>query len=338
MLCRFSITGILLVLGLLMVDTTTGWGQIHQPIGGQLPPGPAVGVAAPFGGQPRHAYFGPGATPALPVAQAFGPPPAPGLVLPTNPPVPNEGGGTNDPPTVTAEPFAFPEQPTWYAPPLWWDWKTWDVSFEIGLNGTEGNSESVSFQTGGDLKRETDTGKLAIEAKYFRTQADGVESQNNGWFKSRYDWKFGKPPWTMYSKSELYYDEFKVFDLRLVLNGGLGYQWLKTDATSLGTRVGAGASREFGGVDDDWAPEANLGIDFEHQLTKVQKLTATVDYYPEFGDFSSYRVVADLGWQMVVDAEANLSLKLGILDQYDSTPNGARPNDVNYTMLLIWKK
>ena len=142
----------------------------------------------------------------------------------------------------------------------------------------------------------------------------------------------------MYSKSELYYDEFKVFDLRLVLNGGLGYQWLKTDATSLGTRVGAGASREFGGVDDDWAPEANLGIDFEHQLTKVQKLTATVDYYPEFGDFSSYRVVADLGWQMVVDAEANLSLKLGILDQYDSTPNGARPNDVNYTMLLIWKK
>ena len=335
---RFSRTAAMLVMVLLATCATAGWGQTQGPGIWTLPPGNQAGVYPPAGGAPML----PGPLPGQPPLGTVGPPPPPGLVIPAGAPAvtnpTGEVGTTVGSAVIDEEVLAVPADTAWYAPPQWFGWEIWDVSFEIGLNGTEGNSQSVSFQTGGDLTRENETGKLDLEAKYFRTQADGIESQNNGWFKSRYDWKLGKSPWTLYTKTELYYDEFKVFDLRLVLNGGLGYQWIKTDATSFATRLGAGASREFGGVDDDWAPEANIGLDYEHQLTKVQKLTATIDYYPEFGDFSSYRVVADIGWQLVIDAEANLSLKLGILDQYDSTPNGAEPNDLNYTMLMIWKK
>jgi hypothetical protein len=31
-----------------------------------------------------------------------------------------------------------------------------------------------------------------------------------------------------------------------------------------------------------------------------------------------------------------LSLKLSVIDRYDSTPQGARPNDLDYSTLLIW--
>ncbi|HUT14122.1 MAG TPA: hypothetical protein VMY42_26775 [Thermoguttaceae bacterium] len=40
---------------------------------------------------------------------------------------------------------------------------------------------------------------------------------------------------------------------------------------------------------------------------------------------------------MLIDQQMNLSLKLGVLDRYDSTPNGVKPNDLDYTAVLLWK-
>jgi len=32
----------------------------------------------------------------------------------------------------------------------------------------------------------------------------------------------------------------------------------------------------------------------------------------------------------------NLSLKLSVLDRYDSTPHEAKPNDMDYAATLLW--
>ena len=40
---------------------------------------------------------------------------------------------------------------------------------------------------------------------------------------------------------------------------------------------------------------------------------------------------------MLLDEATNMSLKLGIIDRYDSTPNGLKPNDLNYSLMLLWK-
>ena len=101
--------------------------------------------------------------------------------------------------------------------------------------------------------------------------------------------------------------------------------------------MGAGASREFGGPDDNWIPEANLAGDFEHKLTDRQKLKLTSDYYPAWEDFHDYRLVTNAYWEILLDEQTNLSLKLGAVDRYDSTPNGAQPNDIDYFVTLLWK-
>ena len=36
-------------------------------------------------------------------------------------------------------------------------------------------------------------------------------------------------------------------------------------------------------------------------------------------------------------ANTNLSLKVSAFDRYDSTPQGRRPNDLDYALLLLWK-
>ena len=185
-------------------------------------------------------------------------------------------------------------------------------------------------------KRKTEGNTLDLGLTYGKTQANGVETQNYAMFNSRWDWNM-TPAWFLYNKDVLEYDEFKAFDLRLVFSGGLGYHLIKHDATTLTGRLGAGVSREIGGPDEDWVPEANLGLDFEHKLSARQKVKVTSDYYPAWEDFLDYRLLLNAHWEILLDEETNLSLKLGVIDRYDSTPNGREYNDLDYFITLVWK-
>ncbi len=231
----------------------------------------------------------------------------------------------------------FEVEPTesWFhfAPPSLVDW---DGGVELGINGTEGNAQSFSMRTGGNLERETDYSIWKAELIYAKTEANSVKTQHEALLRLRYERLF-ESPWTWFVRFGAAYDEFRAFDMRLALNTGLGYRFIDTDFTKFKTRFGAGVSREFGGPNDEYVPEADLGLDFERQLTDRQKFTTTVDYFPDWRDFTSYRMVSDLAWVLLLDEASDLNLKVSVIDQYDSTPEGQRPNDLTYAILLLWK-
>ena len=246
--------------------------------------------------------------------------------------------GNYIPPVVppTFESFQ-PHQAPFKAPQIKFNKKIWDASFELGLNGGAGNADAFSMKTGAEFQRKTDRTTTLIDLSYARTTADSITTQNLAILDANQDWNLGDSPWSLYGKLNMVYDKLRAFDWRLVLNGGFGYRWIDNDITMLKTRLGSGVSREFGGPDESWVPEAVLGCDFERQLTKKQKLTLNFDLYPDLSDFSEYRYVAKGGWEVVLDEEPNLSLKLEASNRYDSTPQGFNPNDINYSMLLLWK-
>jgi putative salt-induced outer membrane protein YdiY len=237
------------------------------------------------------------------------------------------------PETVDA---AITPTPYWYHPDYWFGEDPWTAGVELGINGSEGNNNVFSMRSGGHLKRETTRWKFDSSLVYNKNHTNGVETQNNGKLDARLDRNLAESPWTLFVLENLIYDEFQAFDVQLSLNSGVGYRWIKTETLDFLTRVGAGATREFGGVENDWQPTALFGLDYEHQLTKMQRATAKVDYFPEWEDFRAYRVVADLGWQINLDRPKNMSLKLSVIDRYDSTPEGAEPNNLDYAVLLIW--
>lgn len=212
----------------------------------------------------------------------------------------------------------------------------WEGTLELGINASDGNAESSSMRVGGDLKRETQTNIWKIDFKYARSSANSIESQHNGLFNAKYERLF-ESPWTLFMRFSAEYDEFKAFDIRLSSNMGLGYRFIDNEFTKFKTRAGTGVSREFGGPSDDYVPEATFGMDFEHQITERQKFTTVVDFYPDWRDLADFRLVTDIGWVLLLDEAAHLSLKLSVLDRYDSTPNGRLPNDVDYALLLLWK-
>lgn len=221
--------------------------------------------------------------------------------------------------------------PAWHVPALW------EGSLELGINGTEGNAEALSFRTGGSLKRKLGLWELTSAITYAKALADGNETQHNAIYNGGYERALGETAWSHFGKTNLEYDEFKAFDLRLAMNAGLGYRLIKTDDFSFKTRFGAGVSHEFDSPDVRWVPEAVFGVDYAYQISQRQKLILTTDYLPEWENFHNYRMVSDLGWEVFLDEASDLSLKLSVNNRYDSTPNGAKPNDVIYSVLLLWK-
>lgn len=216
--------------------------------------------------------------------------------------------------------------------------QSWSISFELGINGNQGNSDTLNLTSGLDLEQKNDLITNSIRFRYNQATADGTETKNNAMLKLGHERQLGDTPWSLFARNDYIYDRFKAFDLRIVLNGGLGYTFFTSEVSTLKGRFGAGASREIGGPDNDWVPEAVLGLDYKRQLTQRQKLTAIFDYYPQIDNFNDFRMITDVSWELLVDDEANLSLKLSVLDEYDSTPNGRKPNDLNYAFLLLWKR
>ena len=215
--------------------------------------------------------------------------------------------------------------------------KPWKGGFELGLDGTEGNSQTLNFRLGFDAKRSAPESAITLDLDYRKNTTEAEETAHRAFLDWRYERLFGESPWTCFVHGTVDYDEFKAFDLRVTADLGVGYRLIKTERTLLVARAGGGFSHEIGGTDESYVPEAVFGLDFERQLSQRQKLTFSTEYTPDVTDIGDFRLTSRAGWEVLVDQEMNLSLKLSVLDRYDSTPGGAKPNDLDYSAVLLWK-
>lgn len=228
------------------------------------------------------------------------------------------------------------EKGSFFAPEIG-SYEDWSISYELGINGSDGNAVNFNVSTGLDLERKTESRQTKITFKYANASNDDVLTRDFALLRGRNEYLFGDSPWSLFAESLLEYDRFQAFDLRVTLASGLGYRFVDNDTTLIKSRMGLGTSREIGGPNDEWKPELVLGGDFKHQLTDRQKLYCTIDYYPNWTEFSDFRLITDAGWELVLDGESHTSLKIGVIDRYDSTPEGRKANDLNYSLLLMWK-
>ncbi len=325
------------------VPSTTPYAMPDQAVR-ELPYGASSGVYSP-------------APYALPYASTYPATQVTGQEGPDPPPLPTAADPQGDPPaSPTPEPAATekatPEEsgdeegekplhveeetpgPWYYAPVQWLD--PWEGNVEIGLSGSEGNTQTLNYLLGLDAKRETDDDIINFDVTYDRKSAESVETAPRLFGEIRWELLFEDSLWTWYFHETTEYDEFKAFDVRLSYDTGLGRRLIKNEITSLLARAGAGTSHEIGGPNENLVPEAVFGLEFSHKLNERQKLSASSEYSPDVTDFRDYRLKSKASWEVVLDEETNLSLKVSILDRYDSTPDGKKPNDLDYTFTLLW--
>jgi hypothetical protein len=218
------------------------------------------------------------------------------------------------------------------APPL----KIWSGNVELGINGTEGNTETFNIRAGGKAVGKYAWSTQTYESIFVENTTSGLATARNAIGDARWEIPLWTPNWSYYAHGRLEYDEFKPFDLRVAGDTGLGYDWLKTDINAFQTRAGISTSREFGGAEDFWKPELAFGLEWRRTIDARQKITIKSDYFPTWDDFSDYRLNTQADWEFAIQPAWNLSLKLSAISRYDATPNGANPHDLNYAALLLW--
>lgn len=216
--------------------------------------------------------------------------------------------------------------------------KLWDGNFDLGLDGSEGNSETFNFRFGFHAKRKTPCNILTLGVDYNKSTADTVPKADRLFSEGRFEWLIGDTRWSWFVHETIEYDEFQSFDVRDTSDAGLGYRLIHSETTTLIGRTGFGFSHEYGGPDNgQYTPEVVFGLQLEWQISKRQKLLAMVEYAPDLCDFLRYRIRTQAAFEVLLDEDRNLSLRLGVLELYNSQPNGARSNDLDYAMTLMWK-
>lgn len=244
-------------------------------------------------------------------------------------------GRSDDPPPApeAAKPAEAPAKP----PDPDSFFKGWKGTIEGGLNGSSGNTDSLSLRFGVAGKRETSKMITAAWANYNYATNDGDKTKSRGELGIRNDWNL-TDRWIFFAKGLAEYDEFQRWDWRLSAFAGPGYYFVKEDRTKLLGRLGFGITKELGDqAENRIYPELDFGFDFEHKLTDRQKIFVSADYYPDVGDLWEYRAVAKAGWEILVDPEVNMTLKIGVEDRYDHHQRDPqKKNDVDYFILIAW--
>lgn len=242
-------------------------------------------------------------------------------------------------PAATPAPAA-PETPAAPPPPPPPEtfFEGWKGKVEIGLNGSDGNSETISFRGAVGGKRATETMETTLDLSYIYNTADGEKTKSRAELIGKNDWLFKDSPWGFFVLGKIEFDEFQDWNWRTSLYAGPSYTFIKSERTTLRGRAGLGLTKEYGGSRNEIIPEGLLGLDWNHKLDDRQSVYATLEWLPSLSDWPDYRVNATAGYQIVVDPTSNMLLKLGVVDRYNSNPGeDIKKNDIEYFILLGWE-
>ncbi len=212
----------------------------------------------------------------------------------------------------------------------------WTGSVEAGITGTTGNSENFNFRIGLNAERLTEDMETRFDALYRYATQEGEDTVNRFETGIRNDWLFEDSPWRLFVQGRYEYDEFQDWDHRISGFGGIGYEFIDNDTTTLVGRAGLGGAQTIGGADEEFTPEGLLGLDLTHQLTDNQKIAAGTEVFPALDPVGDYRVNSYADYTVTVNPDTNMFLKLGVKHRWDSDPGNAKRSDLDYYLTLGW--
>ena len=211
-----------------------------------------------------------------------------------------------------------------------------NVQLELGANGSQGNTETADLRAALKAGRETDKRRWAFDTAYFYSTTDGDTSRNDLTLGLVNDWLFKDSPWFVFAQGRADFDDFQDWDYRVNGAGGVGYQLIDTDAVSLRLRGGVGAVQEFGSDDETLRPEGSFGGELNWVINERQTFGAAVTAFPSFDEAGEVRVRANADWTLKIDQADGVSIKLGVVEEYDSLAGaGTDKNDFKYYAALV---
>lgn len=207
----------------------------------------------------------------------------------------------------------------------------WDKHLGAGLSGSGGNSDTLDITAVASAKYEDAEKRWDISSEYFFGKTEGRTHKSKFDANVIRDWMWAGSAWFASVRGSYEADKFEDWDHRVGLFAGPGYQFIKTEETSLLGRLALGVTRTIGGEDDEWTPELQLGIDGSWKFNENSRFAAKAEYFPNLIDPKEFRSMVSVEWITKVSQDGALNLHIGVKNEYDSEAGGeAKNNDVDY--------
>ncbi len=214
----------------------------------------------------------------------------------------------------------------------------WHGDITGSLTSTHGNTNILQESVNINLTRRSEIDRTLLSMFYlYGKQKDpdtGEKEVTQDQWKTRgqYDYFFDKK---LFGFIEGRYEKDTVAELRrrVIIGGGVGYQWVESEPFNFSTR--AGIANRFESYTNDTPSESEmsvlLGYHVDKKLTKTLTAIHDLTYYPSLEEGSDYflTTTGELRAQLTEVIFANFK----VLFDFDSTPaEGRGKTDVTYIL------
>jgi putative salt-induced outer membrane protein YdiY len=197
--------------------------------------------------------------------------------------------------------------------------KGWESSVDLSLDSSTGNTDEQSARFGSHFKRELPDRITAADLSYYIKSKRGWISDNKLTLGLGRDWLLPEKSRLFYFlQGRFDYDEFESWQQRANAQAGPGYHFINKDDMTLDGRLGLGARREWGSINNNFKFEGLIGADFEWRITSKQICKFAPYYYPVVSDFGDYRTRISGEWRYLFDEDMRLSFLVGSLYEFQS--------------------
>lgn len=218
----------------------------------------------------------------------------------------------------------------------------WTRQLEGGLTGTQGTTDANSVNVQFNANTDNESYRSVVGAWWFYTADNDSTSVNQTRVFGTYDKKIDGGPWFVFGRTQYDNDSVQIWENRVSVFAGPGYEFIKRDNYEMLGRVGLGYTHEFGGnVPDDYDDsrfEALIGIDGRWKIDANQHVVYSVYYYPSLESLDQGRVVSSIAYQADLWKAKGMGFRTGVEHTYEfTTPGDDSHNNYKYFANILLK-
>lgn len=210
----------------------------------------------------------------------------------------------------------------------------WESHIDLGISGSNGRSEKFDSRIMLTSKQTRDDRRTMFDMRYRNASSQGDRNLNIFETGLGMEWPIKDTRWFGFARGRFDYDEFARYGYRFSGGGGLGYDFIRNEKTTLVGRAGLGLVREFNSPDEDIVPEAILALDWTHKLSERQSINAGAEIIPELREIGDYRAILKAEWVVDVDFMKGANFKVGVRDDIEKRKNNQQDDLLDFYAML----
>ncbi len=212
----------------------------------------------------------------------------------------------------------------------------WKSKLEVGLNGAGGNTRSNNLMAGVTSERTLPKDIWKFNARYTASSSEGTTTQNRFSAGLRKDWILEDERKSVFAEGLYDHDQFQEWTQRGSVAAGYAFRFLNEKDFTLGYRLGAAGTKEWGSGEDHVRPEGLLGLEGKWKIDASKELVFQSTYYPDLTDRPEYRALSSATISFRLNDAGTLNLRLGVEHEYDThRTEPFKRTDYRYFLLLV---